>query len=323
VKVPRVSVIICTLNPKPAYLKRVLDHLKSQTLPKSEWELLLVDNASDQQLVDQFDLSWHPQHIHLRQDQLGLTPSRICGIKQAQGELVVFVDDDNLLAPEYLEQAVEIARTYGFLSVFGAGILQPEFERSPSTDVKRLLPMLGLRSVPRELWSNDPANDFCIPWGAGLCVSRATADSYESLVDSLRIGQVLDRRGETLFGGGDDLFSWASVRRGYGFGIFPKLKVTHIVPSSRVEERYLLRLVRDRAYSGGVLRYTLSGEEQRPIVIVDTIRILLDGLRRGGFSMRCRLAVAQGAQEAARYIATQPVQPRQMLGDLPTAKPIR
>jgi glycosyltransferase involved in cell wall biosynthesis len=320
---PRVSVIICSLNPKPEYLQRVLDHLKSQTLLRSEWELLLVDNGSDQRLAEHFDLSWHPQHAHIRQDELGLTPSRICGIKQAHGELLVFVDDDNLLAPEYLERAVEIERTYGFLSVFGAGVLQPEFERKPAAEVTKLLTLLGLRSISRRMWTNNPADSFCIPWGAGLCVSRATADSYGPLVDSLGIGHVLDRRGDLLFGGGDEFFSWVSARRGFGFGIFPTLTLTHLIPSCRVEEAYLLRLVRDRAYSGGVLRNMLLGEEQHSIEIADMIRILLHGLRRGWFSMRCQFAVAQGAEEAARYIAAQPVRSFEMLADPPHATSMR
>jgi len=37
-----VSVIICTHNPRPDYLQRVLDALKAQTLPKENWELLLM-----------------------------------------------------------------------------------------------------------------------------------------------------------------------------------------------------------------------------------------------------------------------------------------
>jgi glycosyltransferase involved in cell wall biosynthesis len=314
---PRVSVIICSLNPKPEQLERVLDHLKSQTLRKSEWELLLVDNGSDQRLAEQYDLSWHPQHRHIRHDELGLTLARICGIKQAQGDLLVFVDDDNLLAPDYLERALEIERSYAFVSVFGAGILQPEFEQNPAPEVTRLLPLLGLRCVSRAMWTNNPIDSFCIPWGAGLCVSRATADSYGPLVDSLHIGHVLDRRGDVLFGGGDDFFSWVSARRGFGFGIFPTLAVTHLVRSCRVERAYLLRLAHDRAYSARVLRYMLLGEEQRSIEIADTIRILLHGLRHGRFSMRCRWAVAQGTEKAARYIATQPARPFEMLAEQP------
>lgn len=34
----RLSVIICTHNPKAEYLQRVLDGLAAQTLPMSQWD---------------------------------------------------------------------------------------------------------------------------------------------------------------------------------------------------------------------------------------------------------------------------------------------
>ena len=52
-----ISVIICSLNPRSDYLRRVLDSLQGQTLPASKWELLLVDNGSDYPLADSWDLS--------------------------------------------------------------------------------------------------------------------------------------------------------------------------------------------------------------------------------------------------------------------------
>jgi glycosyltransferase involved in cell wall biosynthesis len=43
----KVSVVICTHNSRRGYLVRVLDALKAQTLPREQWELLLIDNALD------------------------------------------------------------------------------------------------------------------------------------------------------------------------------------------------------------------------------------------------------------------------------------
>ncbi len=54
------SVIICAHNPRPHYLGRVLEALRSQTLPKQQWELLLIDNSSSTPLRAQWDISWHP-----------------------------------------------------------------------------------------------------------------------------------------------------------------------------------------------------------------------------------------------------------------------
>jgi hypothetical protein len=46
------SVILCTHNPRPDYLSRVLASLRGQTLPAEQWEFLLIDNASRQPLTE-------------------------------------------------------------------------------------------------------------------------------------------------------------------------------------------------------------------------------------------------------------------------------
>ena len=65
------SVIIFTHNPRLHYLRRVLDALRSQTLPLEQWELLLVDNASSEPLACRVDLTWHPLASHLHESALG------------------------------------------------------------------------------------------------------------------------------------------------------------------------------------------------------------------------------------------------------------
>jgi glycosyltransferase involved in cell wall biosynthesis len=305
----RISVIICSFNPRPDYLRRVLGSLREQTLPMKDWDLLLVDNGSDRPLADSWDLTWHPHHAQVREADPGLTPARLRGIKEAGGDLLVFVDDDNVLAPDYLARALELAHGYPSLSVFGAGVLEPEFELEPPADVRPFCTMLGLRIAARAVWTNNPRDSQCIPWGAGLCVTRRTASAYVELLGRLPIARVLDRRGTRLFCGGDDLFSWVSARAGWGFGIFPSLRITHLVRASRISQQYLLRLIHDHAYSHGILRYVLCGDEQPRLQAADRIRILLHGLRRGRFSMKAQLAAARGTDAAARDIADREVLP--------------
>jgi hypothetical protein len=45
---PKISVAICTHNPRRSYLQQTLDGLRAQTLPTTEWELMLIDNRSDE-----------------------------------------------------------------------------------------------------------------------------------------------------------------------------------------------------------------------------------------------------------------------------------
>jgi len=105
------SVITCAHNPRRDYLALVLDALKTQTLDKQHWEYLLIDNASTEPLEPQVDVAWHPNARHIREEKLGLTHARLRGIAESVGEILVFVDDDNVLDTDYLETTVNIAKT--------------------------------------------------------------------------------------------------------------------------------------------------------------------------------------------------------------------
>ena len=311
----RISVIICSHNPRKDYLCRALESLQAQTLRRDTWELLLVDNASEQRLAESWDLSWHPNHSHFREDELGLTAARLRGIKEACGELLIFVDDDTLLDPDYLERAVNLRHAHPHLGLFGAGVVTPEFEVQPLPETEPWLHFLALRAVSSSLWTNNPRDVGCAPWGAGLCVTRPIATAYVEWIRQFNLSSILERQGEKhLFCGEDDLFSFASAHAGFGFGIFPELRIIHLIRARRVTKPYLLRLIHDHAYSHGVLRYKLFGEKQCNLDFVEAVRILLHGVRRGRFSMRCRWAAARGRQRALRSILGQGKVPAQSIG---------
>src|SRR6266571_8013370 len=108
----QLSVIICCHNPRMDYLARVLKALKAQTLSTDNWELLVVDNTSKDPVSASHDISWHPDARHVCERKLGLTHARLRGIAESSADLLVFVDDDNLLEPDYLERAIAIGQTW-------------------------------------------------------------------------------------------------------------------------------------------------------------------------------------------------------------------
>jgi glycosyltransferase involved in cell wall biosynthesis len=233
------SVIICTHNPRPDYIRRTLEALGSQTLPKAQWELLLIDNGSEMPLIGSVDLSWQSRARIIREEELGLTPARLRGIREAEGNILVFVDDDNVLDPDYLVRAAEISAAHPSMGVWGASI-EPEFETRPSDDMKELVPYLGLRKVERDFWCN-----FGSPYqpiGAGMCVRRNVADAYRASVESNPLKKSLDRRGSGLLGCGDFDILYTGMELGLGYGVFHRLKLTHLIPSRRVDPEYLKAL---------------------------------------------------------------------------------
>ena len=299
---PDISVIICTHNPRLDYLRRVLDALKAQTLPVEQWELLLIDNASKEKLSDAWDLSWHPCARHIREDELGLTPARLRGIRESNGQLLVFIDDDNVLCPDYLAVALQAMRKNALLGVLGAGRILPEFEAPPTAEVIPFLNSLALRDEPRAHYSNETTHHTpALPYGGGLCVLRKFAQSY---LDSCRIRTVatsLDRSGEDLLSGGDIDLALHACREGYLAGVIPELQLTHLIPSSRVDPNYLVRLAAGHA----VANYHLarlwgwnSGDMQNPIL--KRLRYWKSKAKLKGLARRIFTAINQGTEQARR-----------------------
>ena len=283
------SVIVCAHNPRGASINQTLDGLKRQNLPKDQWELLLVDNRSDEPLAALWDLSWHPNGRHVREDELGLTPARLRGIREVQGSLILFVDDDNILAPDYLEVALKIHNSHPSLGCFGAGIISPEFETEPEPELLPYTRSLALRNEAEPIWSNDP-NRRPRPCGAGLVTRCDVALEYEKQLSARADNSTLDRKGGLLLSGGDDEFSFIACAMGYGQGVFPELTMTHIIPSERVSEDYLARLREGIAYSSVLVkqRYGIPFRHPEPEPAARNILKHLLHVRPGRLYRECR-----------------------------------
>jgi len=253
---PRISVIICTHNPRLDYLQRTLEALQGQTLPLDQWELLVIDNASREPVGDQYDISWHPRGRHISETTLGLTPARLRGVAESQTGLLVFVDDDNILDADYLVQALRISRDYSFLGAWG-GQIRPEFEAEPPEWTKPYWGMLAIVELERDEWSNCADHRAAAPCGAGMCIRRTVANRYAEVL--LAAGKdherfQLDRRGTHLASCGDSDLALTACDLGMGCGRFTSLRLTHLIPSVRLTTSYLVRLTEELTYSAHMLR---------------------------------------------------------------------
>ncbi len=260
---PALSVILCTHNPRRDFLSRTLSALQGQTLPVSAWELLVVDNASQPPVADLADLRWHPAARVLLESELGLTPARLRGIAEARGELLVFVDDDNLLAPDYLECALAQVERHPRIAVWGCGSYTPEWEQPPPPEFAPYLSYLAVHTAPRDYWSDRAYDYAAMPAGAGLCVRTAVARHYAANVRNDPRRKLLGRTGAQLNGCEDFDLGLTAIDLGYATGMFRELALTHLMPRHRVEEDYLLRLIEGHARST-VLLMTLRGNPPPP-----------------------------------------------------------
>jgi glycosyltransferase involved in cell wall biosynthesis len=298
------SVIICAHNPRSDYFARVLDSLRSQTLPLNKWELLIIDNGSKVPLARHWHISWHPMVRHIVENELGVAAARRRGMREARADLIVFVDDDNVLDKTYFTQVVGIGRDWPSLGAWGSGSIQAEFEVKPSESVIEFLPYLALRETASPLWSNVASCGQAIPWGAGLCVRKAVAVAYCQSCERSSM-QITGRVGSSMLNlnGEDKEIALVCCAQGSAFGIFPDLKITHLIPKHRVSEDYLIRLVEGTKLSDLLLDYkwlNIIPDSPRHVrVLLSVLKTLL--LHRG-IDRRMRFALVRALAKANRII---------------------
>lgn len=276
---PDISVIICTHNPRRDYLLRVLEALMAQTLSKTKWELLLVDNASETSLMSEIDLSWHPNARHVEEKKLGLIYARTKGIEDAQGELLVFVDDDNVLDSDFLEVTWQISQDWSILGAWG-GQIRPEFEIEPPEWTKPYWGLLAIREFDTDKWSNLVNQHITTPCGAGLCVRKIVAQKYIETINQDNKRQVLGRRGSILASCEDSDLAFTACDLNLGTGQFKSLGLTHLISSRRLEENYLVRLVEGMTFSGIILEAFRGKIPHKNRLEPSTYRKTIDYLKR-------------------------------------------
>ncbi|HFB66170.1 MAG TPA: glycosyltransferase [Aeromonadales bacterium] len=132
-KKPLISIVLPTHN-RPELLNEAIESVCRQTL--QDYELIIVDDASDSvvkasELKKQFNIS--RLKVSRNSVSQGGAESKNIGVSLANGRYITFLDDDDKLAPEYLQQAINLLESEAdielvFMGVawFGANALRGE-----------------------------------------------------------------------------------------------------------------------------------------------------------------------------------------------------
>jgi glycosyltransferase involved in cell wall biosynthesis len=153
VSAPLVSVVLPT-HDRPALLDEAVRSVARQTMP--HWELVIVDDASAR-AVDLHRWRDLGERLRLARNDapVGGAASKARGTRIAQGELVTFLDDDDLFAPDLLARAVSALQAHPqvdvlFLGVRWFGRQADAAKEEQSESMRRVLRV----APPRELESD-------------------------------------------------------------------------------------------------------------------------------------------------------------------------
>ncbi|MBI4623783.1 MAG: glycosyltransferase family 2 protein [Verrucomicrobia bacterium] len=300
----KLSIILCTFNPRRHFIERTLDALRGQTLSSTQWELILVDNNSRPPLASWLNLQGLPEVRIVIETEQGFTPALIRGVREATGEVCILVHDDNLLAPDYLAHVHRLAREWPQLGAWGGGYV-PEYEEPPDPELAPFIAYLAVNAIERDRWSNALYDYPATPCGAGMAVRSVVLRRWVEITSNDARRRSLGRHTDKLTSCEDFDIAFTAIDAGYGTGVFTCLKITHLIPKGRVRADYLRRLVEGHGYSS-VLLHSFRGPVRPPA------RGLLARLRRWRYLRTLSLderdvqtALARGEARAYAALARQ------------------
>lgn len=115
---PRISIIIPIYNTEYDLLKRCVNSILNQTY--TNFEVLMIDDGSSSECAKKIDLlGKRDRRIKvIHKDNEGVSQTRNTGIELAKGEFIAFVDSDDTVSQNFLQEAIS-AMTLHVDIVFG------------------------------------------------------------------------------------------------------------------------------------------------------------------------------------------------------------
>jgi glycosyltransferase involved in cell wall biosynthesis len=229
------DVVVCTYN-RAAGLDRTLGALARQQRPASlQWSVLVVDNASEDEtsrIVQAWiERSALPGLRTVVEWTQGLSHARARGFHETTADWIAYVDDDNLLADDWLSGMADAIGRKPDAGGFGGRVILDWAEAPPS-----YLQQLGWCFAEQDHGLEMREIDNLV--GAGMVLRRA------ALLDSGWPEHLLleDRVGTKLLSGGDVEMVQRVRLAGHQLWYTPRPVLKHVIGAERMRREYVCRL---------------------------------------------------------------------------------
>lgn len=238
------SVVVPTYR-RPAVLAAVLVALRGQIAAlNDEAELIVVDNCPDGSAAE-IVARLAPGAAYVPEPRSGIAHARNAGIHRARGSHIVFIDDDQLPAPDWLEHFRSMARR-GHAACFGP--VRPDFEAPPPVTLRPMLEQLFSRET------NLVTGTDITRLRAYLGTGNSMFERSTCFVQAEPFDPRFNRGGEDVW-----LLRELAQERGVRFVWCAEAAVREAVPATRMTAAYL----RQRKFRNGQLRCIVEAGGRR------------------------------------------------------------
>ena len=234
-----ITIIICTYN-REKYIGPLLESIAKNDYPKGDYEILLVDNncTDNTRAVCQSFAETH-KDVNFRyvvETEQGLSAARNKGIKEAKGDIIIYVDDDALVDTNYISSFAEHFANNPTTMAAG-GPIEPLYETeepkwmSPYTKAL-LTAWMNYGNAVR----NYPKGKY--PGGGNAAYRKVVFDKVGLF------NTELGRKGTALLASEEkDIFDKMHAL-GMQVKYLPTPVLHHIIPQAKLEKPYFDRLTR-------------------------------------------------------------------------------
>lgn len=239
----RLSLVIATYN-RAASLLDTLRSVVRQNAPAEQWECIVVNNNSSDNTAEcfaEFVSEYSEYNLKMvNEPSQGLSYARNRGIREGVGEYIAIIDDDELIAEDFISAYIELFDTEPDAVAAGGPIVANYPAGRPSW-----MSCYTERPIANTMYFGEQVREFPkgrIPGGGNMALRRSAIRRYGVFDTSL--GYV----GESLVGGEEsDLFERLQIAEAKYYYV-PKAVMYHIIPSEKLSKEYLSRL----SYNVGV-----------------------------------------------------------------------
>jgi glycosyltransferase involved in cell wall biosynthesis len=243
-----VSIIICFYNAGDK-LGPTLEHIKVQEKRSAQnTELILVNNCSsdhsEKVIMDTMkDFHGFPWKI-VAESKPGLANARLCGLHHAQYEFLLFCDDDNWLAPDYVQSGEDFLSAHSEVGILGGQGFATSMIAIPDWfEAVQNYYAVG----PQLSKSGQVKGTRNMVYGAGMFIRK---QSFEHLLACGFTFQSLGRTGTNLSAGEDSELCLAVQISGKQIYYLENLHFKHFMEPFRLDKQYLRRMQIGMSNSG-------------------------------------------------------------------------
>jgi len=255
-----------------------------------DWEVLVVDNASNDGTGERaLELVGRLPGCRgrvIREETLGLSFARRRAAVEAKGEIICFLDDDNIPDENFVANAINAFRNYPQAGSLGGKVI-PQWETEPTplalavADYALAICNRGEEAFRYEGLTTGPV-------GAGLCIrSHLLRQLY---AEKTFAGAVVGRTGHNFACSEDTAITVRLKQLGWECWYIPALQLQHQLPASRMSKKYLLRLYEGVGQGHAAVRRLYDSKANNPLLAAgiaakDLGRWLSKGCSRLGGSL--------------------------------------